>query len=280
MFPTGTILALSVLTQGIDAYHVFKSCKKHCSIINLFECLPVVESLSISLCIIQSFHPSVHDRFPRELPTALIHLKYLTINGVSFCHKDGLSILVLLMKSSPNLEKLKIDNGNLDVDCVFREASLLSDDDICSFTLKDYADIWLEHLNELNIGCFKNQRNELNFVKLILAKSPVLKKVMIYLDHVEVSYAKELQICKVLLSSPRASPVMDNEKYDLLSFECAETLKVEEDLIANSDNRVLSNGHEQRVKQGECNRHDTSWEVPPRHNMRLGALITTSLRSE
>ncbi|GKA65430.1 F-box/FBD/LRR-repeat protein, partial [Tanacetum coccineum] len=44
---------LKSLTLGIDAYHVFKSHKKHCCIINLFECFPVVESLSISLCIIQ-----------------------------------------------------------------------------------------------------------------------------------------------------------------------------------------------------------------------------------
>nr|GEZ00207.1 F-box/FBD/LRR-repeat protein At1g13570-like [Tanacetum cinerariifolium] len=43
---------------------------------------------------------------------------------------------------------------------------------------KDYSDIWLEHLNELEIGKFANLKVELKFVKLILAKSPVLKKDM------------------------------------------------------------------------------------------------------
>ncbi|GKE31767.1 F-box/FBD/LRR-repeat protein-like protein, partial [Tanacetum coccineum] len=201
-----------MLLQGIDACYVFKCVNS--SIISLFECLPVVETLSISLGIILSFKSSVHDRVLRELPTALIHLKYLTINDVSFRHKDGLSILVLLIKSSPNLEKLKIDNRQLDQlddlstdDDFSAEDDLFTDDDICSFSLEDYADIWFEHLNELHIVSFKNQGNELNFVKLILAKSPVLKKVMIYLHHKEVAYDEELQICKALLSTPRASPV-------------------------------------------------------------------------
>nr|GFA82945.1 hypothetical protein [Tanacetum cinerariifolium] len=142
---------------GNGGHYVLKSGNEDSNIINLFECLPVAETLSIPL--------------------------------------DNYYYII------------RIDNGNFDVDYVVREAGLLPEDDICSFTLKDYADIWLEHLNELQIRSFKNQGNELNFVKLILAKSHVLKKVVIYLDHEEVVHNKELQICKVLLSSPRASPV-------------------------------------------------------------------------
>ncbi|GJR57552.1 putative acyl-CoA dehydrogenase IBR3 [Tanacetum coccineum] len=63
---------------------------------------------------------------------------------------------------------------------------------------KGYSDIWLEHLNELEIGNFANLKVELKFVKLILAKSPVLKKVRISLDH-RVSYDEELKILKMLL---------------------------------------------------------------------------------
>lgn len=77
--------------------------------------------------------------------------------------------------------------------------------DICSFTLEDYADIWLEHLNKLHIIGFKNQGKELNFVKLILAKSPVLKKVRI--DH-ELTLNELTQVSKVLLSFPCASPAV------------------------------------------------------------------------
>nr|GEV00289.1 hypothetical protein [Tanacetum cinerariifolium] len=177
--------SLKSLTLGNGGHYVLKSGNEDSNIVNLLECLPVAETLSIPL-----------DNY------------YYIIRAIFFtCQKDMLSTLILLIKSSPNLEKLKINNGNFDVDYVFREAGLLLEVDICSFTLKDYADIWLEHLNELQIRSFKNQGNELNFVKLILAKSHVLKKVMIYLDHEEVVDNEELQICKVLLSSPRASPL-------------------------------------------------------------------------
>nr|GEV92176.1 hypothetical protein [Tanacetum cinerariifolium] len=165
---------LKSLTMGIHAYHVQKSGNEDSNIINLFECLPVVETLYISFSIIQLFESSVHGRIPRELPTALIHLKYLNLNCVVFHHKDVFSVLVLVIKSSSNLEKLKIDNRKLGF---FTEGGLFTHDDICSFSLKDYADIWLEHLNELHIRSFRNKGNELNFVKLILAKSPMLKKV-------------------------------------------------------------------------------------------------------
>nr|GEV41412.1 hypothetical protein [Tanacetum cinerariifolium] len=91
---------------GNGGHYVLKSGNKDSNIINLFECLPVAETLSIPL--------------------------------------DNYYYII------------RIDNGNFDVDYVFREAGLLLEDDICSFTLKDYADIWLEHLNELQIRSFKN----------------------------------------------------------------------------------------------------------------------------
>nr|GEW11752.1 hypothetical protein [Tanacetum cinerariifolium] len=116
---------------------------------------------------------------------------------------DVLSVLVLVIKSSPNLEKLKIDYRKLGF---FTECGLFTHDDICSFSLKDYADIWLEHLNELHIRSFRNKGNELNFVKLILAKSPMLKNVRIY--H-ELTSNELMQISKVLYSFSRASSVVD-----------------------------------------------------------------------
>lgn len=85
------------------------------------------------------------------------------------------------------------------------EYVLFKKDDSRSFTLEDYEDIWLEHLNVLHISHFKNWGNELNIVKLILAKSPVLKKVI----YNKVSYEEGLQISQVFLSCPRASPVVE-----------------------------------------------------------------------
>ncbi|GJV30177.1 F-box/FBD/LRR-repeat protein [Tanacetum coccineum] len=80
--------------------------------------------------------------------------------------------------------------------------------EIDSIALEDFSDIWLEHLNECVIGDYRDLRLNLELVKLILAKSPVLKKVKIFLCN-EISKDEELKTCKILLSSARASPLVD-----------------------------------------------------------------------
>ena len=76
------------------------------------------------------------------------------------------------------------------------------------FRVEDYSDIMLERLNELEITSFINAKNQLNFVRLILARSPVLKKVRITLCK-QVTKDEEWKICKVLLRSPHVSPMVD-----------------------------------------------------------------------
>ena len=73
---------------------------------------------------------------------------------------------------------------------------------INAVALEDYTDICLKHLNEFEITYFGNKKPELEFVKFILAKSPALKKVSIWLEHY-------VDVNKVLLQSLRASPVAD-----------------------------------------------------------------------
>ncbi|GJS39041.1 F-box/FBD/LRR-repeat protein [Tanacetum coccineum] len=77
------------------------------TISEIFECLPVIETFSISFELIRVFRDIAIHKVPRELSTTLIHLKYLRIDGVYFFSKTELSVLALLIKSSPNLEKLK-----------------------------------------------------------------------------------------------------------------------------------------------------------------------------
>ncbi|XP_071734073.1 F-box/FBD/LRR-repeat protein At1g13570-like [Rutidosis leptorrhynchoides] len=172
-------------------------------IADLFKCLPVIEDLCISFHIILCFQP---DRIPKKLPTALVHLKYLCMEGLSFLHKYGLPFLVLLIKSSPNLKKLKLQKWRCYMWLI--DDSYLDEVEVGSVTLKDYQNIWVEHLNELEIVEFSDGKNALDFVRLILAKSPVLKKVRIYLDE-DGDKDEELQILRVLLRSPCASPVVD-----------------------------------------------------------------------
>nr|GEZ19878.1 hypothetical protein [Tanacetum cinerariifolium] len=84
---------------------------------------------------------------------------------------------------------------------------------IDSIALEDYTDICLEHLSEIEIKYFGSKKPELEFVKLILAKSPALKKVSILLERY-VSVNKVLKMRIVLLDSPSASSMAD------INFEC------------------------------------------------------------
>ena len=58
-----------------------------------------------------------------------------------------------------------------------------SEDEMLFFTPPDYSGIWLENLKELEIDNFSNIEREVEFVKLILAKSPLLMKVRIVLNN-------------------------------------------------------------------------------------------------
>ncbi|XP_071698865.1 F-box/FBD/LRR-repeat protein At1g13570-like [Rutidosis leptorrhynchoides] len=166
------------------------------TIINLFECLPVIGNLSIYSDVIESF---AQGGVPKELPTALIHLKYLCIENISFIHKLGLPILGFLIRSSPNLEKLKIK--------ILGNSWIEEADRSYSITVDDYLDIWLENLNELEIIDMSHRKSDVDVVKLILAKSPVLKKVKILLDNY-VTKDEELEISRSILSAPHASPII------------------------------------------------------------------------
>ncbi|GKE63568.1 hypothetical protein Tco_1513935, partial [Tanacetum coccineum] len=73
----------------------------------------------------------------------------------------------------------------------------------CSLALEE--DIWMEHLSELEIIYISSEQTELDFVKLILMRSPVLKKFRVFISK---NYKDvEMQISEPLLSAPRASPV-------------------------------------------------------------------------
>ncbi|KAI3688362.1 hypothetical protein L1987_82074 [Smallanthus sonchifolius] len=130
------------------------------TVINLFDCLRVIENLSIGFGIVECF---AQDGIPQELPIALkLKLEILDDSWVEIFERRD------------------------------------------SFRLEDDSDIWLEHLNELEIINMIYRNAELDFVKLILTKSPVLKKLRIFLYN-EVAKDEALHISGILEQSPHAS---------------------------------------------------------------------------
>ncbi|KAL9998139.1 putative F-box domain, FBD domain, leucine-rich repeat domain superfamily [Helianthus debilis subsp. tardiflorus] len=162
-----------------------------CTTNELFKCLPAIEHLTTWRHLSQWL---VLDAVPQELPTSLIHLKELCFEEICFLQGYGLTFLLILVKCSPNLEKIKLE---IDWD--------VSGYKKYSVVWKEYSDVWLEHLSELEIEGFNNLKPEMEFVKFILVRSPKLKKVSI---QSVVDRNQESEMLKTLLQAPRVSPVV------------------------------------------------------------------------
>ncbi|XP_071735699.1 F-box/FBD/LRR-repeat protein At1g13570-like [Rutidosis leptorrhynchoides] len=138
---------------------------------------------------------------PNKLPTWL-HLRYVCLH---LCPKeqDSISSALCIIRSSPNIEKLILqmyDNRRLPI----QESSMKFVD------LQDGSSFTLARLKHLEIVSFSNNAFEMEFVKLIMAKSPVLKIARIEVN-VRVSVDEELKILRDMIRHPlpRASPSVD-----------------------------------------------------------------------
>ncbi|XP_071703682.1 F-box/FBD/LRR-repeat protein At1g13570-like [Rutidosis leptorrhynchoides] len=127
-----------------------------------------------------------------KIPTQLVHLKYAVLHEPFFMG-DGLHFAVSLIRSSPNLEKIKLQS-------IEDPEETLGID---SLTATEYSDIWLEHLKELELK-FNHEIQGMEFLKLIMARSPMLKVVII---HIRSTIDKDLML-RVISNIPRASDMV------------------------------------------------------------------------
>ncbi|XP_071703717.1 F-box/FBD/LRR-repeat protein At1g13570-like isoform X2 [Rutidosis leptorrhynchoides] len=97
---------LKSLTMVTDGCSIILTRNDEYGTINeLFQCLPLIEYLSFYVWDIESFGKGV---VPRELATSLVHLKFLQLERMCFLENNWFQFLVLIIKSSPNLEKLTL----------------------------------------------------------------------------------------------------------------------------------------------------------------------------
>ncbi|KAI3763944.1 hypothetical protein L2E82_13942 [Cichorium intybus] len=131
-----------------------------------------------------------------DLFKCLPSIRYLSISKCYTKKQDELSSALCVINSSPNLENISLkmfSNGKENSD------NLLD--------LQDYSGLNLDHLKQLEITSFHNYAPEMEFVKLIMAKSPLLKKARIELSGcVSVDQENKMLRDLLLLPFPRASP--------------------------------------------------------------------------
>ncbi|KAJ0436004.1 putative F-box domain, FBD domain, F-box-like domain superfamily protein [Helianthus annuus] len=162
--------------------------------VELFECLPLVERLCMSWYPIKCFATGV---MPHKLPTSLVHMKYLHLKGLFFARAIDLRSTLLLVTSSPNIETIILEMQ-------YDQYAALTPTAMNLIDQQDYSYVVLHHLRLISITNFDNMKTGMDFVKLILAKSPMLKIVDIMIDK-RVAIHGEVKMLKELLQYPRAS---------------------------------------------------------------------------
>ncbi|KAL7606992.1 hypothetical protein Lser_V15G15199 [Lactuca serriola] len=164
-------------------------------LVKLYKCLPLVQVLKVSKLYIKDLGVGSNS-MPHKLPISLPHLRILVL-GVCFV---DLSTVLCVISSSPNLEKIKVEMcQDHDCQCIRQTFNNLPD------IQEDYSGINLDHLKELDITNFHNHGVEMEFVKLIMGKSPVLKKARIEL-HYRVSVNEEVKMLRGLVHMPLPRP--------------------------------------------------------------------------
>ncbi|KAI7740077.1 hypothetical protein M8C21_011415 [Ambrosia artemisiifolia] len=164
--------------------------------IELFERLPLLEHLCMSSYPIQCFAKGV---IRQKLPISLGRLKSLEFYGFGLCfgrEVDLLSVL-LLVTSSPNIETINMEMELYPTEAVSQTTMNLVDH-------QDYSYVMLDHLRVVVISSFSNMKTSMDFVKLILAKSPMLKKVVIFINE-QVDIHGKVKILSEMIRYPRAS---------------------------------------------------------------------------
>ncbi|CAH1416829.1 unnamed protein product [Lactuca virosa] len=165
-------------------------------LVELFKCLPSVQVLEISQLYIKRL-ASGSNSMPHKLPISLPRLRILDL---CVCFLE-LSTVLRVICSSPNLEKIKVKmcwdhNGK----CLQQTFNNVPD-------IQDHSGLNLDHLKEMEITSFCDWGSWMEFVKFVMAKSPVLKKARIELSY-HLSVDEELKMLRDLLEMPfpRASP--------------------------------------------------------------------------
>ncbi|KAF7123283.1 hypothetical protein RHSIM_Rhsim12G0067500 [Rhododendron simsii] len=171
---------------------IFRKQERSSSVM-LLESVPGIESLGLDFCYVKGIAAS---GVPTRLPTTLNNLKDIKLYYICFGERDEVSVLLCLIRSSPNLEKITIE--------AFPGATSAIPIDLDFSEVHGCLDVSLNQLRKVDMENVSGTKPELEFIKFLLAKSPMLDTMLIKLK--SVSVADELRIVKELTRLRRASP--------------------------------------------------------------------------
>ncbi|KAF7827909.1 F-box/FBD/LRR-repeat protein [Senna tora] len=158
------------------------------NLVDYFSSLPKVEKLHLAGSYITFLSLGY---IPETLPNMIYSLKHLQLCGISFNNPRHISLLVCLLKSSPNLVEFDVKISNLESLPVF---SCFGEpvSNFCSFNQLRTVFIIVDTIFEPAVG----------LAKYILANSPLLEILSFMIDHKQSDAAE----CEASHFSARPSP--------------------------------------------------------------------------
>lgn len=157
------------------------------------------------------------DEAPTRLPFYLNRVKHLNLSHVELKESYTRSCALCLIRSFPHLEYLKVEV--LSRRLVYDEADSGIQE---SLELEHFSDVTFNHLREVQIIGFSGTTPEMQLIKVLLAKSPVLVKM--YIDPgIIIDTGSEIltELVKFHRASPEAE--IDLEYYGKLELNRLET---------------------------------------------------------
>ncbi|KAK4715296.1 hypothetical protein R3W88_013634 [Solanum pinnatisectum] len=148
-----------------------------------------------SLKVLAAAAGEVTTRHPFDLNS----LKHLCLDVTYLRELDVVSSVLFLIKSFQHLQilEIQVEDYNNDIPA------------LQCLELEAFSDVTFNHLRKFELSCFIGSDREMQLIKLLLAKSPVLEKIRI---HPLPDYASEKLKNKILLllnTFQRASPEVE-----------------------------------------------------------------------
>ncbi|XP_049391757.1 F-box/FBD/LRR-repeat protein At1g13570-like [Solanum stenotomum] len=143
-----------------------------CNLVEFFGSLPAIKNLRLDHFIIKTLIAGI-DEIPMKLPMPLLNLKKIYLFDICLSGLDEIRFLLCLIKSSPYLEEIVIINQAINNE---------RGDDLTAFKVleaKYDSGIKLNRLTKVRLIDIRGTKAEMEFIKLLLATSPVLEKMMI-----------------------------------------------------------------------------------------------------
>lgn len=170
---------------------------ERCGIAKFLESFPALKHLHLDHNSVWFFAGEV----PKQLPSALNSLKRLYLSDISLDELDVASCVLCLIKSSPFLQEIKIE--------VYDEWVDPAAGDVINEILEEVEGlsvVTLNHLRAVKLTGITGTYPEMQFIKLLLAKSLMLTRMLIKPGLVAESPETGLEVLAKITQFRRASP--------------------------------------------------------------------------